>query len=1028
MKKQFKKFQTNTTIKNIVYYSLGYENDAISYLRCLGPAEKLNINVLLGVEEGVINIELVNNAEIIFIERDFPKKLDEYYEIRNLARFQNKPIIFDIDDLLFELPENHPDRISSFYSTSLLPILDAIIDSDLVIVSSENLKNYFLHYNKNIEIFHNYLIDDIWKLDQNLFISNEQPIIIGYMGGHTHLTDLDSIKSVILNILEKYGEKVILKIWGFTPPEELKNHRQVEWTIPNLWKYPNFAEYFQKLKVDIFIAPLIDNDFNKSKSFIKYLEYGSLGVPGIFSNVEPYKNIIVNKINGFLASSLQDWEKYLSFLIENEQERKKISKNIIINIEENWLLSKNITKWNELLKLSFETKDKNLKVDNAYLRQFLNINNQISTKIKLIENENFNKDQLINEKERLVNELQSELMNLKLSRSWKVAQYLQNGFNKIVPINSKRHILLRRIFHRFKYWRNYFRIINNKKHKRNYPLISVVIPIFDRTDILIESIESILKQSYKNFELILVCDGSPEDTLKIVKNYESNYKKVRVFYFKNNSGNAVRGRNKGIKEAHGKFLAFQDSDDIAEPDRLKISLFFINSFDADVVYGGWRAINDGSRDIEIKNGEEIYSPECSFDLLKTTCVPCQSTVMANVSVLREVGGFNENMKYREDHELWLRIAYLGYKFKAIDKILTNLRLHNNNLELKYKDSDDKWFSIMHEEFKNDRTMKPKIGYIIPGTGISGGIAVICEHTNRLLKRGYDVTMISEDNKNEINWYPNQLVEIIPITDISDNYDILVATGWTTAYYLTTINAKRKIYFVQSDESRFFEKNDPNVVRVLETYQFDYEFMTEAKWIKHWLKEKFKKDAIYVPNGLNQDIFFQTNPLEPKTKKLRVLLEGPISVPFKGMADAFEVVGELDCEVWCVSSSGVPKQEWKCDRFFNKIPMDYMKKIYSSCDILLKMSKVEGFFGPPLEMMACGGTVVVGKVTGYDEYIIDGYNGLVVEEGDILSAQNAIINFQENRELLNKLKINGKKTSIEWNWERSIDILEKFFYG
>jgi glycosyltransferase involved in cell wall biosynthesis len=205
-------------------------------------------------------------------------------------------------------------------------------------------------------------------------------------------------------------------------------------------------------------------------------------------------------------------------------------------------------------------------------------------------------------------------------------------------------------------------------------------------------------------------------------------------------------------------------------------------------------------------------------------------------------------------------------------------------------------------------------------------------------------------------------------------------------------------------------------------------MTEAKWIKHWLKEKFKKDAIYVPNGLNQDIFFQTNPLEPKTKKLRVLLEGPISVPFKGMADAFEVVGELDCEVWCVSSSGVPKQEWKCDRFFNKIPMDYMKKIYSSCDILLKMSKVEGFFGPPLEMMACGGTVVVGKVTGYDEYIIDGYNGLVVEEGDILSAQNAIINFQENRELLNKLKINGKKTSIEWNWERSIDILEKFFYG
>lgn len=1020
--------QDDNKFERIVYYTLGYEEDAISYLRCLGPAKTLGKKVLLGVENGLINIDLVNDSDIVFIERDFPRKFDEFNQIRKLAKQKNIPVIYDIDDLLFDLPESHPDQISGYYSTSLLPILDAIIGSDLVIVSSDNLKNYFNYYNSNIEIFYNYLNDDIWKLNQNNFSNNEPPTIIGYMGGHTHLPDLVSIKPAVLNILEKYGEKVILKIWGLTPPEELKNHKQVEWTIPNLWNYPNFAEYFQKIKVDIFIAPLIDNKFNQSKSFIKYLEYGSLGVPAIFSNVEPYKNIIEHENNGLLASTLTDWEKYLSFLIENEQERKKISKNITIDIEDNWLLSKNISKWNELLKFSFEVDNRNLKLDNAYLRQFLNINNQISTKIRLIENEIIIKNQQINEQERLVNELQSELINIKSSRIWKTAQYLQKGFNKIVPFNSKRYIFLRRIFHRYKYLRNYYRIINNRKHKRNSPLISVVIPIFDRTEILIESIESILKQSYKNFELILVCDGSPEDTLKIVQYYESTQKKVRAFYFKNNSGNAVRGRNKGIKEARGKFIAFQDSDDIAEVDRLKTSLFFINTFDVDVVYGGWRAINDGSRDIDIENGQEIFSPECSFEQLKTTCVPCQSTVMAKVSVLREVGGFNERMKYREDHELWLRIAHLGYSFKAIDKILTNLRLHKNNLELKYKDSDDKWFSIMLEEYKKERKMKPKIGYIIPGTGISGGIGVVCEHTNRLLKRGFDVTMISEDNKTEINWYPNQMVNVLPLTSISNNYDILVATGWTTAFYLQQINAKRKIYFVQSDESRFFEKNDPNVKKVLETYQMDFEFMTEAKWIKQWLKEKFNKDAIYVPNGLNQDFFFQTDPLEPKNKKLRILLEGPISIPFKGMADAFEVVNNLDCEVWCVSSSGEPKQEWKCDRFFNKLPIDYMKNVYSSCDVLLKMSRVEGFFGPPLEMMACGGTVVVGKVTGYDEYIVDGYNGLVVEEGDILGAQCAIKRLEENRELLSKLVINGKKTALEWNWEKTVDIIENFFYG
>ena len=61
----------------------------------------------------------------------------------------------------------------------------------------------------------------------------------------------------------------------------------------------------------------------------------------------------------------------------------------------------------------------------------------------------------------------------------------------------------------------------------------------------------------------------------------------------------------------------------------------------------------------------------------------------------------------------------------------------------------------------------------------------------------------------------------------------------------------------------------------------------------------------------------------------------------------------------------------------------------SCDVLIKMSRVEGFFMPPLEMMACGGTVLTGKVTGYNEYVVDGYNGLVVEQGDVESAKKKL---------------------------------------
>lgn len=67
-----------------------------------------------------------------------------------------------------------------------------------------------------------------------------------------------------------------------------------------------------------------------------------------------------------------------------------------------------------------------------------------------------------------------------------------------------------------------------------------------------------------------------------------------------------------------------------------------------------------------------------------------------------------------------------------------------------------------------------------------------------------------------------------------------------------------------------------------------------------------------------------------------------------MAVAIEAVAPLDVEVWCVSSRGAPIKEWKCDRFFEHVPMVDMRRIYSSCDILLKLSRVEGMFSPPLE--------------------------------------------------------------------------------
>lgn len=99
-------------------------------------------------------------------------------------------------------------------------------------------------------------------------------------------------------------------------------------------------------------------------------------------------------------------------------------------------------------------------------------------------------------------------------------------------------------------------------------------------------------------------------------------------------------------------------------------------------------------------------------------------------------------------------------------------------------------------------------------------------------------------------------------------------------------------------------------------------------------------------------------------------------------------------------------------------MSDMRRIYSACDVFVKMSRVEGFFGPPMEAMACGCSVVVGKVTGWDEYIVHERNALVVEQADVIGGRAAVKRLLDDSELRRRLIEAGKKTASEWTWEKS----------
>lgn len=557
-------------------------------------------------------------------------------------------------------------------------------------------------------------------------------------------------------------------------------------------------------------------------------------------------------------------------------------------------------------------------------------------------------------------------------------------------------------------------------------LVSVIIPIYDRTSELKEAIESILNQSYQNLELILVTDGSPQDTIDVVNEYLDD-ERVKVFYHPTSSGNAVRGRNKGLIEASGEYIAFLDSDDIALSNRIELCVNYLNeNSDYAGVYGTWIPMLDGSREVNgVSHGQPVYSPDGGLREHIENCIPCQSTVMVRASAIRAVGGVNRKMKYREDHELWARLNANNFLLKSLQEPLVKLRLHQGNNELSFTEHDSHWNKVLLEQYNTKVVLPQKIVWVVAGLGISGGLAVILKHANNLLDKGYDVSLLTLSTGEEISWYDNN----VPVYELSnckpyvlDNIDVLIATAWNTESYLDQICSRRKLYFVQSDERRFIDGAE--IKRTIEAgYSKDYEYFTEAYWIQDMFHSEFGKQAFYVPNGIDTNIFNTKKLFEPRTERKRVLIEGPIDIPFKAVEDCYNAVKDLDCDIWFVSSAGKPRNDWRYDQFFEKVPMHMMPSIYSSCDIFIKMSRIEGFFGPPLEAMACDCVPVVGKVSGWDEYIKDEYNALAVDLKDVESAKRAVQRLLESKELRGKLLENGKATVEQWSWKRSFERME-----
>ena len=182
------------------------------------------------------------------------------------------------------------------------------------------------------------------------------------------------------------------------------------------------------------------------------------------------------------------------------------------------------------------------------------------------------------------------------------------------------------------------------------PFVSVIIPAYNRAEFLPEAVESVLGQTYRNFELIVVDDGSTDETPAILRHYGEA---LRVIHQKNRGPSAAR--NAGIRVARGEWLSFLDSDDYWLPRKLERQVNFLQShpearicYTEEIWYRNGRRVNPAKK-------HRKFSGWIYLRMLPL-CIVSPSSVMIHREVLQEVGLFDEELPAAEDYDLWLRIG------------------------------------------------------------------------------------------------------------------------------------------------------------------------------------------------------------------------------------------------------------------------------------------------------------------------------------------------------------------------------------
>jgi glycosyltransferase involved in cell wall biosynthesis len=327
----------------IAYFSLDDLRFPSPMVRVIAPHELFQEDLALlsgstiAAGQRTENPGALDEADIVLVQRGFPQRGTQ--AICDAILSCGKPVIYETDDALQLVPKHHNKPI---YEEDIGPAVERFAQrADLVTVATPALGELFPRA-RQLRVLPNYLSPALWTDELAAAPRDPRRTRIGFVGSANHDRDFATLVPLLREALERYENLEVVSYGGISGG--LEGHPRFS-AIEAKYFYRKHPQRLAAAGIDIAVVPLTPSRFNRCKSNIKFLEFGFLGVPGVFAALEPYRDVVDGE-TGFLCDEQPAaWREALFALVEDSALRRRMGQAAREVVRGAWMLDRHKEKW-----------------------------------------------------------------------------------------------------------------------------------------------------------------------------------------------------------------------------------------------------------------------------------------------------------------------------------------------------------------------------------------------------------------------------------------------------------------------------------------------------------------------------------------------------------------------------------------------------------------------------------------------------------------------------------------------------------